>query len=82
MHISIKASHDEHLVIVLHRMTPEEIFRLFQAGLLPFDLVRLGVEAVAVGYPAIVTSKNQNLTVSQGEATNSVSGRPQAIFVY
>ena len=58
MHVPIEASNDEHLVIVLHRMASEKIFWFLQATLLPFDLVRLGVEAVAVRYPTIVASKN------------------------
>jgi hypothetical protein len=81
MHVPIKTSYDEHLVIVLHRMASEEIFWLLQAALLPFDLVRLSVKAVAVRYPTVVSAKNQNFAVPQGETSNGVSGRPQTIFV-
>ena len=82
MHVSIQAPYDEHLVVVLDRMTPKEVFWLLEARLLPFDLIRLGVEAVAVGDPAVVSTKNQNFAVAEGKASNSVSGGPKTIFIY
>jgi len=63
-------------------MTPEEVFRLLEARLLPFDLIRLGIEAVAVRNPAIVSTKNQNFAVTEGKASNGVSGGPKTIFIY
>jgi len=62
-------------------MTSEEVFRLLKTRLLPFNLIRLGVKTVAVGDPAIVTSENQNFTVTKGKASNGVSGRPKAVFI-
>jgi hypothetical protein len=61
---------------------PEELLWLFERAFLPLDLVCFGVEAEAVGYPALVPAKDQDFAVAESKAANRVARSPLAILVH
>ena len=77
MHVLVQAAHHEHLLVVVHGFGLEELLGLFQRAVLPLNFVIFRVERVAVGDPALVASKYQDLSVVPAcEASNSVAGGP------
>ena len=63
MHVLVKTTHDEDLVIVTHWLCPEELLWLLQRAFHPFDLTALRVKIKAVRDPSVVSSKDQDLLV-------------------
>jgi hypothetical protein len=81
MYILIQTSYHEHLVVVVNSVGPKELLWLLQRTVLPLNLIRFRVEAEAVRYPPLITSKHQNLAITQREAANCVAWSPLAILV-
>ena len=64
MQVLVEAPHHEYLLVVSHRLRPEELLWLLERALAhPLNLASFGVEIEAVTDPSIVSSKNQNFTV-------------------
>ena len=82
MHILVQTPDHKHLVVVVNRVCSKELLWLLQRTVLPLDLIRFRVKAEAVWYPSLVTSKHQDLAVTQREAANRVAGCPLSILVY
>jgi hypothetical protein len=81
MYILIQTSNHEHLVVVVNSVCPKELLWLLQRTVLPLNLIRFRVEAEAVRYPPLITSKHQDLTITQRKAANGVARSPLAILV-
>lgn len=74
MNVFVEAPDYEHLFVVAHWLTAEELLGLLQAAIgKSHDLVCFRVEVEAVTYPTIVSAENQDFTVVEGERSESVS---------
>ena len=81
VHVFVQTSHHEDLVVVVNWLRSEELLWLLQRALVLLNFIRFRVEAEAVADPALVTAKNQNLSLSQHERANRVTRRPLVVLV-
>jgi len=73
MHVLVKISNYEDLLIVSHRLAPEELLRLFKSRLMLANLVILGIEGEAVRDPAVIASKDKDFVLIDSKAADCVA---------
>ena len=61
MHVLVKVTEHENFVIVAHGLTLEEFFGLLQCCLMLLNLIGFCIKYETIGYPAVVTAKNEDL---------------------
>ena len=81
VYVFVQTAHHEDLVVVVNWLRSEELLWLLQRALVLLNFIRFRVEAEAVADPALVTAKNQNLSLSQYERANRVTRRPLVVLV-
>ena len=82
MHVLVEAADGENLFVVLDGLGSEEFLRFLEAAVLhACDGVRLCVQAVAVGDPAVVAAEHDNFSVVQRKGAQCVTRRPCIVLV-
>lgn len=82
MHVLVDAANDEDFVVVADGLGAEELLGLLEGAVHALDLVLLGVESEAVGDPAVVATKDEDLAIVEGEAAHSVARTPIVLTVH
>jgi hypothetical protein len=81
VHVLVQAAHHEHLVVVVHGVGAEKLFRLLKRTVLTLNLIRLSIEAETVRDPPVISPKDKNLVLTPRKAAHGVSRRPQVVFI-
>mmetsp|Transcript_25042 Transcript_25042/g.31340 ORF Transcript_25042/g.31340 Transcript_25042/m.31340 type:complete len:246 (-) Transcript_25042:854-1591(-) len=82
MHVLVDAANDEDFVVVADGLGAEKLLGLLEGAVHALDLVLLGVESEAVGDPAVVATKDEDLAIVEGEAAHSVACTPIVLTVH